>query len=370
MSKLFETSEINGLKLKNRFVRSATMEGMASVDGTGTPRLTDFMADLAKGGVGLIISSHCYVQNVGKARNGQMGIHSDEMIAGLQKITRAVHANHSKIVCQISHAGFLGNIQVSGETPIAPSNIEGLANEPRKEMTVEDIQGIIEAFAAAAERARAAGFDGVQIHAAHGYLMSQFISPMFNHRKDEYGGSLENRVRLPLEVLRAIRGAVGSDFPVLAKINCKEFTDKGLMLDEFLQVGTMLADEGIDAIEVSGGLLIKPKMLPNQLGINKAEKEAYFQKEAQALKKQTNVPIFLVGGNRSFHVAERIVTEGLADYISMSRPFIREPGLINRWRSGNLAKAACVSDNLCFQPLYEGKGIYCVSEERERMHQQ
>ena len=153
MSKLFETSEINGMKLKNRFVRSATLEGMAAVDGTCTPRLTDFMVNLAKGGVALIISSHCYVQNVGKVRNGQMGIHTDEMIAGLQEMTRAVHANDGKIVCQISHAGFFGNIKASGETPIAPSNVEGLADEPRKEMTAEDIQGITEAFAAAARRA-------------------------------------------------------------------------------------------------------------------------------------------------------------------------------------------------------------------------
>jgi 2,4-dienoyl-CoA reductase-like NADH-dependent reductase (Old Yellow Enzyme family) len=150
MSKLFEISEINGMKLKNRFVRSAKLEAMAAVDGTCTPRLTDFMVNLAKGGVALIFSSHCYV---GKVRNGQMGIHTDEMIAGLQEMTRAVHANDGKIVCQISHAGFFGNIKASGETQIAPSNVEVLADEPRKEMTAEDIQGITEAFAAAARRA-------------------------------------------------------------------------------------------------------------------------------------------------------------------------------------------------------------------------
>lgn len=128
----------------------------------------------------------------------------------------------------------------------------------------------------------------------------------------------------------------------------------------------MLADAGIDAIEISGGLPISPKTRPSQLGINKEEKEAYFQQEAKALKKQVDVPIILVGGNRSFHVAERIVEEGVADYISMSRPLIREPHLINRWKAGDLTKSACVSDNMCFQPAIEGKGIYCVTEKREK----
>ena len=149
-------------------------------------------------------------------------------------------------------------------------------------------------------------------------------------------------------------------------MNSKEFTDNGLKPEEFVQIGKMLADDGIDAIEVSGGLPISPKTLPSQLGINKEEKEAYFQEEAEALKKQTDVPIILVGGNRSFHMAERLVAEGVADYISMSRPLIREPHLINRWKAGDLTKSACVSDNLCFRPAIEGKGLYCVTEKREK----
>jgi 2,4-dienoyl-CoA reductase-like NADH-dependent reductase (Old Yellow Enzyme family) len=249
---------------------------------------------------------------------------------------------------------------------MAPSNVEGIAEGARKELTKEDIQGIIAAFAAAAKRAQTAGFDGVQIHGGHGYLVSSFISPMFNHRTDEYGGSIENRARMPLEVLQAVREAVGSDYPVLIKMNCKEFTDNALMPEDFVQAGKMLADAGIDAIEVSGGLPISAKTRPSQLGINKEEKEAYFQEEAKALRKETDVALILVGGNRSFHVAERLVDEGVADYISMSRPLIREPHLINRWKAGDFTKSACVSDNMCFQPAIEGKGIYCVTEKREK----
>ena len=366
MSKLFEPSEINGLKLENRFVRSATWEGMATEDGACTQKLINLMAELARGGVGLIISSHSYVQKVGQSGAGQLGIHNDDMIPGLQKMTDAVHNHRGKIISQLNHAGFFGNAKLSGQTPMAPSNVEGIAEGARKELTKENIQGIIAAFAAAAKRAQTAGFDGVQIHGAHGFLLSSFISPMFNHRTDEYGGSIENRARMPLEVLQAVREAVGSDYPVLIKMNCKEFTDNALMPEDFVQAGKMLADAGIDAIEVSGGLPISAKTRPSQLGINKEEKEAYFQEEAKALRKETDVALILVGGNRSFHVAQRLVDEGVADYISMSRPLIREPHLINRWKAGDFTKSACVSDNMCFQPAIEGKGIYCVTEKREK----
>jgi 2,4-dienoyl-CoA reductase-like NADH-dependent reductase (Old Yellow Enzyme family) len=366
MSIMFESSEINGLRLENRFVRSATWEGMAAENGAATPKLIDLMAELARGGVGLIISSHSYIQKVGQAGTGQLGIHEDDMIPGLQQMTDAVHTHRGKIVCQLTHAGFFGNAKLSGQTPMAPSNVQGIAKSDRQELTKEDIQGIIAAFAAAAKRAQTAGFDGVQIHGGHGYLLSSFISPMFNQRTDKYGGSIENRARLPLEVLQAIRRAVGNDFPVLIKLNCKEFTDNGLMPEDFVQVGKMLADAGIDAIEISGGLPISPKTRPSQLGINKEEKEAYFQNEARALRKETDVTIILVGGNRSFHVAEGLVAAGVADYISMSRPLIREPHLINRWKAGDFTKSACVSDNMCFQPASEGKGIYCVTERRQK----
>ncbi|MGD8883745.1 MAG: NADH:flavin oxidoreductase [Desulfobacterales bacterium] len=366
MSKLFEPGEINGLKLKNRFVRSATWEGMATDDGACTPKLIDLMIELAKGGVGLIITSHAYVQKVGQAGVKQLGIYNDDMIPGLQKMADAIHENGGKTVCQLAHAGFFGNAKLSGQTPIAPSLIEGIAKGPRREITKEDILDIIEAFAAAAKRAQDASFDGVQIHGAHGYLLSQFISPLFNHRTDEYGGPIENRARIALEVLEAIRGSVGRNFPVLIKMNSKEFVDGGLTTEDFVQAGKILADAGIDAIEVSGGLPMSAATRSSQLGINKEEKEAYFQGEAKALRRQTEVPIILVGGNRSFHVANRLIDEGVADYISMSRPLIREPDLINRWKAGDLTKAACVSDNMCFKPTMEGKGVYCLTEERER----
>jgi 2,4-dienoyl-CoA reductase-like NADH-dependent reductase (Old Yellow Enzyme family) len=320
------------------------------------------MTSLAGGGVGLIISSHAYVQKVGQAGPKQLGIYSDDLVPGLREMTDAIHENGGKTICQLAHAGFFANAELSGQMPIAPSNVEGISEGARKEMTVEDILGVVEDFAAAAKRAKTAGFDGIQLHGAHGYLLSQFMSPLFNHRNDAYGGSAENRAKLHFAVLRAVRETVGDDFPVLIKMNCTELSDNGLTQEEFVRVGKMLADAGIDAIEVSGGIPIRSKTSPAQLGINREEKEAYFQKQAKALKKETNVPIILVGGIRSFHIAEHLIDDGVADYISMCRPLIREPHLINRWETGDVTKAACVSDNMCFGPAIKGEGIYCVTE--------
>jgi 2,4-dienoyl-CoA reductase-like NADH-dependent reductase (Old Yellow Enzyme family) len=158
----------------------------------------------------------------------------------------------------------------------------------------------------------------------------------------------------------------GNDYPVLVKLNCRDFIENGLTLEDSLQVGVMLKENGIDAIELSGGVLVGGKLSPSRMGIKTEDKEAYFRDDAFAFKRHIDVPLILVGGNRSFQLAEQIVTEGIADFISMSRPLIREPDLINRWKSGDLRRSACDSDNLCFGPAVKGEGIYCVTEERQK----
>jgi 2,4-dienoyl-CoA reductase-like NADH-dependent reductase (Old Yellow Enzyme family) len=359
---MFETTEINGMVLDNRFVRSATWEGMAGDDGSVTPVLIDLMTALAQGGVGLIISSHAYVSREGQAGLKQIGIYDDALLPGLGDMTAAVHAKGGKLVAQIAHAGLHAAGKLTAKTALAPSVVEGLTKTPLKAMTEDDIQAVVAAFAAAAGRARQAGFDGVQIHAAHGYLLSQFLSPIYNQRTDAFGGDIESRAKVPLMVLEAVRKKVGDDFPVLVKLNCGDFMDQGLTAQDAAEVAGMLAQGGIDAIEVSGGLFINPKMSPSRMGINAEEKEAYFQIESGQFKKSVNVPLILVGGNRSLAVAAGIVADGRADYISMSRPLIREPDLINRWKSGDHTKAKCLSDNKCFGPAMAGKGIRCVME--------
>ena len=216
-----------------------------------------------------------------------------------------------------------------------------------------------------ARRAQNAGFDGIQLHSAHGYLFSQFLSPWFNRRTDSYGGIIDNRVRIHVETIRAIRDAVGDGYPLLIKMNSTDDSEGGLSLDESITAARQMVDAGLDAIELSGGLLTGGKRSPSRPSITTPEKEAYFQGAARAFKNALDIPLILVGGIRSFDVAERLLAQNTADYLSMSRPLIREPDLINRWRSGDLSPAGCVSDNLCFRPGMLGKGIYCLTKERE-----
>ena len=366
MPKMFEATEINGMKLANRFVRSATWEGMAQEDGACSPKLIDLISGLAKGGVGLIITSHAYVRPDGQAGPWQLGIYKDALIKGLRDMTRTVHDHNGRIVLQISHGGLFANPELTHKTPLAPSVVDGFTKFPPREMTVGEIQEIVNAFGRAASRAKEAGFDGIQIHAAHGFLLNQFLSSAFNKRTDEYGGSVENRARALLEVLRSVRAAVGDDFPVLTKMNSQDFLDGGLTLEDSIKVGVMLDEGGVDAIELSGGVLVSKELIPSRIGINSEEKEAYFREASKSFKKELRVPMILVGGNRSFQVVERLVEEGYADYISMSRPFIREPHLVNRWASGDLRKAACISDNQCFGPIWAGEGVYCVVEKKQK----
>ena len=364
-SPLFEASTINGMTLANRFVRSATWEGMATEDGRVTPKLIDTMVALATGGVGLIISGHAYVSPVGQASPWQLGIYDDSLIDGLKSMTAAVHVAGGKIVAQLAHAGHFALEKAIGTAPVVASNFEGLAQTPRTELSVADIRDLKSAYVAAAQRTRSAGFDGIQLHSAHGYLFSQFLSPWFNRRTDDYGGTLDNRVRIHVETIQAIRNAIGHDYPLLVKMNCEDFSDGGLTVTESIQAAKQMVAAGLDAVELSGGLLTGGKLSPSRPNINKEEKEAYFKDAAHAFKKELAVPLILVGGIRSLEVAERLLDARTADYFSLCRPLIREPDLISRWRSGDRTRARCLSDNQCFQPGIAGKGIYCVIEERE-----
>lgn len=365
MSRLFEESSINGMLLKNRFVRAATWEGLATTEGEATPELVEMMASLAKGGVGLIISSHSYVSPEGQGTPWQLGIYKDELIPKLKEMTSAVHENGGKIIMQLAHAGGFADEQLTGRPALAVSDSDLFSRRHVKKITYDDVQRIVLSYSQAATRAKEAGFDGIEIHSAHGYLLSQFLSPAFNRRQDEYGGSIENRTRIHLMIYRAVRKLVGEDYPVLIKINCGDFIEDGITIDDSLCIAKFFSEAGFDAIEVSGGVIGTGKLAPSRPGISSVEKEAYFKDYASRFKKEISTPLILVGGLRSFEVADKIITEEIADYISMSRPFIREPDLINRWEKGDLRKADCKSDNLCFNPGFEGKGIYCVAREIE-----
>lgn len=364
-SPLFESTTINGMTLANRFVRSATWEGMATEDGRVTPKLIDTMVALAAGGIGLIISGHAYVAKNGQASPWQLGIYDDSLIDGLKAMTDAVHAAGGRIVAQLAHAGHFALEKAIGTPPVVVSDFDGLSQTSRTELSVAAIQDLEKTYVDAARRARSAGFDGIQLHSAHGYLLSQFLSPWFNRRSDDYGGTIDNRVRIHAEIIRAIRKTVGNDYPLLVKMNCEDFSEGGLTVAESIAAAWQMVSAGLDAIELSGGLLTGGKLSPSRPNINQSEKEAYFKDAARAFKRSLKVPLILVGGVRSIEVAEKLIDAGTADYLSISRPLIREPGLIMRWQSGDRTRAHCLSDNLCFRPGMTGKGIYCVTEERE-----
>lgn len=366
MHKLFEETKIKGLALKNRFVRSATWEGMCGDDGRPAEKLFSCYRDLAKGGVGLIISGYTFVRPEGRQMPGTMGMHKDGLRPDMEALTGVVHEEGGKICVQLVHAGGQTSTKHAGRQPLAPSAVQVKQfPEVPQEMSKKDITEIAAAFGDAARRAREFGFDAVQLHGAHGYLINQFLSPHINKRTDEYGGSIENRCRFMMEVYSEVRGAVGNDYPVMIKLNGSDNLEGGLTLEDAVYAAKALDNAGIDAIEVSGGTSASGEKNPVRIKISKPEKEAYNLDLAKKIKSAVTCPVMAVGGFRSFEVAERAIQEGI-DYISMSRSLIREPDLISRWGSGDIRKATCISCNSCFMPGLKEGGIYCVVEAREK----
>lgn len=350
MKTLFDKTQVSGMKMKNRFVRSATYDGLADELGHVTPELVSRYGELAKGGVGTIITGLTNVNNIEKIVPGQMAIYDDSFIPEYRSLTDAVHLHDANIIAQLVCNGSQ-NSSTSEGVLWAPSVIEGEKTVAGStEMTLEDIKVMKEAFVSAALRAKAAGFDGVQIHAAHGYLLSRFLTPYYNRRTDEYGGSTEGRARVVVEICRDVRQAVGADYPVWVKINCDDFMEQGFSFDECKQLCKDLVDVGLTAIECSGGSRLARR---NEGTIRKitSEDESYFAKYAAELADEVRVPVILVGGNRDFDKLEALVNSTKIDYVAMSRPLIREPGLINRWAGGDKTPAKCVSCTKCFREV-------------------
>ena len=280
MSVLFEPVKIGNFETRNRFVRSATYFALADDEGfIGEPSVT-LMKKLAEGGVGLIITGYAYISKSGQGFVDMNGIHTDEHIAGYTKMTQAVHDAGGRIVMQIAHCGSGSETTArTGGDYMAVSVTDKMPNygNPAREMTEEDIQGIIDSFGQAARRVEAAGFDGVQIHGAHGYLVSQFLTPRSNLRQDKWGGNLENRMRFVVEVARSIKQTVSSDFPIMIKLGCRDYLDEGvgLTIEEGAEVAHTLEKEGVSLIEVSSGTQ-DDSYRKKRLGITLAGKRSLF----------------------------------------------------------------------------------------------
>ena len=346
---LFEPFSFSGLDLKNRLVRSATFEKRADEDGFVTEFLIEMYEELAIGGIGLIITGNALVHPSGRSVPQMLCIHSDIYIHGMRKLTGAVHRLGGVIALQLVHGGRQSfPILLGGHDPIAPSAVFDTSTKimPRA-MTDAEIWEMIDAFADAARRARIAGFDGVQIHGAHGYLVSEFLSPHTNRRDDYWGGDEERRFHFLEEVYKAMRKEVGEDYPLMIKMNADDLIKGGLKVEEAARAAVRLEELGIDAIEVSGGMYESAEKTAKP-DITSPEKEAYFRDAGKVFKDKLSVPVILVGGMRSRSVMEDVLQKGEADLVSLARPLIREPDLPNKLREGK-AKADCISCNGCME---------------------
>ena len=358
MKTLFEKTKLGKLLIKNRFVRSATWENMTTEDGHLTAELIKIYDELAKNDVGLIITGYANVVKEEQPNHGMMGIYNDSFINEYQELTKLVHSYNSKIVMQIAYGGTKTTYNLGERIIYAPSEVaERSTNVTGKAMTIEEIKYIEDAFADAAARVQQSGFDGVEIHAAHTYLINQFLSPYYNKRTDEYGGNLENRMRFLTEIYRKTREKVGNDFTIIIKLTSSEFFDNGLSFDETRIISKKLEALGVDALDITGNIHGKARTMTGQEFDNyKLQSEGYFSEYAKVISKEVSIPVITVGGFKDIDVMENMLNESDINFFGLSRPLLAEPDLIKRWKSGDKRKATCISCSKC----RTDKGNYCV----------
>jgi 2,4-dienoyl-CoA reductase-like NADH-dependent reductase (Old Yellow Enzyme family) len=381
---LFEPGRIGPVETRNRFVRAGTSETMAGPEGEVTEALLGLYETLARNDVGLIVTGHLYCEPRGQYAIRQTGIHSDTLLPGLRRLTEGVHRHGGRIFAQVAHAG--SQSRVPALEPLAPSPVPNeLTGRVVGEATHEEVESTLAAFAAAARRAADAGFDGVHLHGANGYLISEFSSPLTNHRADGWGGSEEGRDRFALEIVRRVRAELPSHMALTMKIGFVDATaeDSRLTLDESVPRAARLVAAGLDAVEVSCNVMQKPTdsaaqyvavdsrralrdFLVHRLG-KPAGREAYFAPWARALREQVDTTVVLVGGMRTRQTMESLLRDRECDFVALARPFIREPDLVQRFALGGDG-VACTSCNLCL--THEGHhSLRCWRIPRRRLLQ-
>lgn len=379
MASLFDELHIGSMTARNRAVRSATAESLATADGRPTPELVELYERLARGGVGTIITGYAYVSADGKPSEGALGAHDDSLVPDLRRMVDAVHAQGARIVLQLVYGGSKSKLAVDDPRRISPdeerTSDAGLPDDaPRPNVSIlgpsavehprthlvpieaacDALSEVADLFGDAAARAKASGFDGVEVHVAHGYLLSQFLSRTFNKRDDVYGGSLRNRARLACECVTSARAAVGSQYPVLAKVNAwdelrdPEGAKGGLGAEESAQAAALLVHAGASAIDVSGDWHAAGALLEKG--------EPFFSEFGARLASELPVPVIVTGGWRSLEVVNaHLENDGIAA-VGMSRPFICEPDLMARWAAGDTRPSVCKACGYCQKHV----GIPCV----------
>jgi len=342
MKSVFDTISLRNLQLPNRLVRSATWEALATRDGSIDEQTYQIYRELADGGVGLIITGFTSVDADDVYFEGMMRLADDAIVPQYRRLTDEVHARGGKIITQLA----LGGYYLREGDKLYERQID--------DMTQEDIQRVVEMFRQAALRAERAGFDGVQVHVAHFFFLSRFVSPLFNHRSDAYGGSTARRAKIVIDIIKAIREWTPS-LHISMKINGSDFTPGGNMPQDAVFMSQRYVEAGADSIEVSGNGT-------SVAGIKAHRNEAYFLPIAQAVATATDVPVILVGGLRSADTINAILNETAVQLFSLSRPLVREPNLPNLWKQDTAYISKCVSCNGC----YHSKGHRCVFAKRQR----
>lgn len=356
--KLFQPGKLGTMEVKNRIVMPPMATGYASEDGAVTDRLIAYYEERAKGGPGLIIVEiSCIDAPVGRGLARQISIDSDTFIPGLARLASAIKRHGARAAIQLHHAGRQTSSRLTGFKPVAPSPIPGREGEVPKELAVDEIKRLVACFAEAACRAREAGFDGVEIHGAHGYLVSQFLSPLSNKRQDEYGGSVENRARFLIEVIRAIRSRMGRDYPVWCRLSAVELNvEGGITLEETKVVAKLAEEAGADAIHVSAhavGVARRPPM---------AQQPGAFIEYAEAVKRVVSVPVIAVG-RITPEVGEEALRQGRADFIAMGRQLLADAHTVEKIADGRLEDIRpCLRCFYCLDSVgrRRGNGVGCT----------
>jgi NADPH2 dehydrogenase len=318
MSYLLKPLQVGTLRLNNRLVMPPMATAKAESDGKVSQDILDYYKEKSEGGnISLIIIEHSFITSEGKASKNQLSVSNDNMIEDLRKLADVIHQNGSKAIMQLNHAGSAAEKEVIGTMPVGPSAVINprKGNIPR-ELTNKEIEDIIQAFHDAARRTKEAGFDGVEIHSAHGYLLNQFFSPLTNKRQDEYGGSIHNRIRIHLKVIEAVRKAVGDDFPVLLRLGASDYMDGGSTIEDGQIAAKEFEKAGIDILDISGGFC--GYVVPG------CTEQGYFAQLSESAKKVISIPVILTGGITEAKAAEQLLADGKADLIGVGRAIFKD----------------------------------------------
>jgi 2,4-dienoyl-CoA reductase-like NADH-dependent reductase (Old Yellow Enzyme family) len=361
--RLFDPISIGGVEVSNRIVMAPMTSRLADAKGFATEQGLHYYAARARGGTGLIIVEMTGVDPGGAHRARELSLHDDACIPGLRRLTEIVKVSGARIAIQIAHGGAQSLTRVTGLPSVAPSSIPYTVHEIvtetqiPKELTIQEISDLVERFAGAADRARRAGFDMVEVHGAHGYLIYQFLSPLTNKRTDTYGGSLEGRARFALDIIRAIKARV-PDLPVIFRISADEYAEGGVTIEDSRRVCQWAEKAGADAIHISAGSYLSgyPYMVPPM-----TMPQGCFLHLAAAVKEVVRVPVMTAGRLHDPFLAEQAIAEGKTDMVAAGRQLIADPEWPNKVCQGRLDEVRkCLSCNYCLDTMRDGEQIECV----------